>query len=87
MATLITQIKVRRDTAANFKNVVLSQGEPGYATDTKKFVIGDGSTTFENLIDYGYFAKDNDVYVSSFRQEFTNMDYRGGGDAKIASIR
>ena len=53
MATLKTQIKLRRDTATNLANVVPVAGEPVYATDTKKFSIGDGSTKFSALKDYG----------------------------------
>ena len=53
MATLKTQIKLRRDTATNLANVVPAAGEPVYATDTKKFSIGDGSTKFSALKDYG----------------------------------
>ena len=54
MATIKTQIKLRRDTAANLANVVLVAGEPAYATDTKKFAIGDGTTKFSALKDYGF---------------------------------
>lgn len=54
MAILTTQIQLRRDTAANLANVVLDTGEPGYATDTKKLAIGDGSTKFSSLKDYGF---------------------------------
>lgn len=49
MATLKTKIQLRRDTAENLKDVKLGVGEPGYATDTKKFVIGDNSTKFSDL--------------------------------------
>jgi len=49
MATLKTKIQLRRDTAENLKDVKLEVGEPGYATDTKKFVIGDNSTKFSDL--------------------------------------
>ena len=44
----MTQIKLRRDTAANFtsKNPVLGVGEPAYETDTKKLKIGDGTTAY-----------------------------------------
>lgn len=47
----MTQIKLRRDTAANFtsKNPVLGQGEPAYETDTKKMKIGDGTTAYNYL--------------------------------------
>jgi hypothetical protein len=53
MATLKTKIKIRRDTAANLANIKLELGEPGYATDTKKLAIGDGTNIFSNLKDYG----------------------------------
>ena len=47
----MTQIKLRRDTAANFtsKNPVLGIGEPAYETDTKKLKIGDGTTAYTQL--------------------------------------
>lgn len=47
----MTQIKLRRDTAANFtsKNPVLGVGEPAYETDTKKLKIGDGTTAYNSL--------------------------------------
>lgn len=50
MATLKTKIQVRRDTYDNLKSVVLNTGEPGYATDTGHFVMGDGTSTFETLV-------------------------------------
>lgn len=51
----MTQIQLRRDTAANFasKNPVLGIGEPAYETDTKKLKIGDGTTAYNSL---DYFA-------------------------------
>lgn len=47
----MTQIKLRRDTAANFtsKNPILGIGEPAYETDTKKLKIGDGTTAYAQL--------------------------------------
>lgn len=47
----MTQIKLRRDTSANFtsKNPVLGLGEPAYETDTKKLKIGDGTTAYTQL--------------------------------------
>lgn len=47
----MTQIKLRRDTAANFssKNPILGNGEPAYETDTKKLKIGDGTTAYTQL--------------------------------------
>lgn len=47
----MTQIKLRRDTSANFAsaNPVLGVGEPAYETDTKKLKIGDGTTAYTQL--------------------------------------
>ena len=47
----MTQIKLRRDTSANFtsKNPILGAGEPAYETDTKKLKIGDGTTAYNSL--------------------------------------
>ena len=49
MATLLTQLKVRRDTYANMKTVKLAQGEPGFAYDTGDYAVGDGSSEFQNI--------------------------------------
>lgn len=48
---MATQIKWRRDTAANWatNNTHLAQGEPGFETDTGKFKIGDGTTIWNSL--------------------------------------
>lgn len=53
----MTQIKLRRDTSANFAsaNPVLGIGEPAYETDTKKLKIGDGTTAYTQL---EYFSAD-----------------------------
>lgn len=50
-----TQIKIRRDTAANWTaaNPTLAQGEWALETDTKKVKIGDGTTAWATL---PYFA-------------------------------
>ena len=47
----MTQIKLRRDTSANFtsKNPILGVAEPAYETDTKKLKIGDGTTAYTQL--------------------------------------
>ena len=47
----MTQIKLRRDTSANFasSNPILGNGEPAYETDTKKLKIGDGTTAYTQL--------------------------------------
>jgi len=44
-------IQFRRDTAANWtsNNPTLAAGEIGYETDTEKYKIGDGSTTWTSL--------------------------------------
>ena len=45
------QIQLRRDTAANWTsaNPTLAAGEMGIETDTSKYKIGDGSTTWSSL--------------------------------------
>lgn len=49
----MTQIQLRRDTAANWASVnpVLASGEPAFETDTGKFKIGNGTTAY-NSLDY-----------------------------------
>lgn len=48
---MATQIKLRRDLAANWtsSNPILGSGEPGFETDTGKLKIGDGSTNWNAL--------------------------------------
>ena len=60
----MTQIKLRRDTAANFtsKNPVLGVGEPAYETDTKKLKIGDGTTAYTKL---EYFSAGGSTNISA----------------------
>ena len=60
----MTQIKLRRDTSANFTsaNPVLGVGEPAYETDTKKLKIGDGTTAYTQL---EYFSTDLDKLNAS----------------------
>ena len=53
MATLKTTIQLRRDTAENWvtnKDFIPAAGEPCYDLDAGTLKIGDGSTTYENLI-------------------------------------
>ncbi len=49
--TTFQTIQFRRGTSTEWvaSNPVLSQGEPGYETNTKKFKIGDGLTHWNNL--------------------------------------
>jgi hypothetical protein len=44
-------IKLRKGTAATWAsaNPTLDVGEPGFESDTKKFKIGDGNTSWNNL--------------------------------------
>lgn len=60
----MTQIKLRRDTSANFtsKNPVLGIGEPAYETDTKKLKIGDGTTAYTQL---EYFSAGGSTDISA----------------------
>lgn len=52
MATENKRFKIRRDTAANWTaiNPILSAGEEGYETDTRKSKVGDGSTNWVGLL-------------------------------------
>ena len=47
----LTQIKIRRDSAADFQsaNPTLAAGEFAYETDTEKMKVGDGSTAYNSL--------------------------------------
>lgn len=47
----MTQIQLRRDTAANWAsaNPILASGEPAFETDTGVFKIGDGVTAYNSL--------------------------------------
>lgn len=49
------RLQLRRGTAAQWTadNPVLAAGEPGYATDTKVLKIGDGTTPWSSLAQYG----------------------------------
>lgn len=49
MASLLTQIKVRKDTYENIKNLVLTQGEPGFAHDTGDYAVGNGTNKFSDI--------------------------------------
>ena len=56
--TIRVQIAQRKDTASNWTsaNPILLSGEFGYESDTKKFKIGDGTTSWNSLA-YLYDAK------------------------------
>jgi hypothetical protein len=57
---MATQIKIRRDTAANWTtaNPILGQGEPALETDTAKQKIGDGATAWTSLAYIGALGGD-----------------------------
>lgn len=52
MAKLLTQLQIRRDSSTQLNPVILAEGELAYATDTKRFAVGDGSTAFCDLPKY-----------------------------------
>ena len=56
--TAVIQIKRGTASAWTSANTVLSAGEIGFETDTKKMKVGDGSTTWTSL---GYTATDGDI--------------------------
>lgn len=45
-------VQIKRATNAQFaaSNIILASGEPGYATDTRVLKIGDGTTTWSQLL-------------------------------------
>ena len=55
---MTTEIKLRRDTAANWtaNNPTLATGEFGYETNTTKFKVGDGATAWNSLAYVGIYA-------------------------------
>ena len=67
----MTQIKLRRDTSANFtsKNPILGVGEPAYETDTKKLKIGDGTTAYNSLDYIGENGSATDAYTKAETDE------------------
>ena len=71
---VINKIQVRRDSEADWTsaNPVLSQGEPGFETDTGKFKWGDGTTAWNDL---DYAAGSASVVVS----ETAPVDVELGG--------
>lgn len=66
---IVTKFLLRRDTAANFYDVVPSEGEPVYTIDTYELKIGDGHTVWQDLPSHtGNFV----VGISVFRQAGTS---------------
>lgn len=57
----LLRLLVRRGTDADRQGALLSQGELGYTTDTKKLYVGDGSTVGGILIGNVFAGTNNDV--------------------------
>ena len=77
---MATQIKLRRDTAANWTlngSVVLAAGEAGFETDTGKLKIGNGTNTWASL---DYVIDLSDVHTNIVPR--TDNTYDLGSPAK-----
>ena len=63
---MATRIQLRRDTAANWttNNPTLAEGEVGFETNTGKFKIGNGSSTWSAL-DYFLDSSDLSAYLTA----------------------
>jgi hypothetical protein len=63
---MVTRIKLRRDTAANWTatNPILAAGEPGLETDTGKIKYGDGVTAYDDLPHAGGDTLNDDGSIS-----------------------
>lgn len=91
---MATQIKLRRDTAANWasEDPVLAQGEPGYDTTNKILKIGDG-TTIWSLLPSIYDPKtnivpdaDNTYDLGSPAKQWRHV-YTAGGSIYLDNIK
>ncbi len=80
------RIQLRRDTAANWtsSNPVLRAGELGIETDTLKFKIGNGSSTWAQIVNY---ANVTDAGLSSSLSSYILAEDQGtpGGPAELNS--
>jgi hypothetical protein len=80
------RIQLRRDTAANWtsSNPVLRAGELGIETDTLKFKIGNGSSTWTQITNY---ANVTDAGLSSSLSSYILAEDQGtpGGPAELNS--
>jgi len=70
------RIQLRRDTAANWAstNPTLTQGEPGYETDTGKIKYGDGSTAWNSLSYASLTSSDIGVTVQGYDADTAKYD-------------
>jgi len=57
----LLKLLVRRGTNTDRQNVVLTEGEIGYTTDTKRLFVGDGQTTGGIVIGTTFLGNSNDV--------------------------
>lgn len=73
-ATVFNTIQLRRGTAASWtsSNPVLTQGEPGYETDTGRLKIGDGLTHWVSL---SYYPS---IYSEEWIQQNATFSYVSG---------
>lgn len=83
---MATQIKLRRDTAANWllEDPVLGQGEPGFELTTGKLKIGDG-TSLWSALDYIVAEPDGSIDLGAVDKNLlpaTNNTYDLGSPAK-----
>jgi hypothetical protein len=87
----MTQIKIRRDTAANWEaaNPILAQGEPGMVLETGKVKYGNGTSTWRNLAYDGDFTSTPADGVNDNRWRIVNVegykefDYQTEGHLKL----
>ena len=68
----ITHLQLRRETYANWMsaNPILAEGEPAYETDTKRYKLGDGVTTYALL---RYSTRYGTTSLGSKRGNVSNM--------------
>ena len=84
MKTEIVKIKFRRGTEAERSEVIFDEGEPAYTTDTKRLIIGDGTTKggntlpkwwFENSLDSINNPVNNDIALIHGSLWWYNQNY------------
>jgi len=84
---MATKLQVRRDTAANWEsaNPVLSQGEPGLATDTNVIKYGDGVSDWKSLpasTDYAMTASSGNQWQYRSTSGGTSFTYTTAGHVR-----
>jgi hypothetical protein len=79
---MAVQIKLRRDTAANWTSnaPTLAEGEFGYETDNHKFKIGDGATVWASL-------PYHEFYSSAINTKISNIEASATADMTGAEIK